>query len=104
MELAARWRASGLTAAEFGRQQEVGAHRVRYWARRAKVGGVAGGQPEFYVMTAGGPAGAGTGPRPQAEQVPSRRGGTAVVIVVPLPAGRRALADALGAVLSEVKS
>lgn len=103
-ELARRWRASGLSASEFCRRNQVALHVLRYWAL-----GKAGSRPnsvkprDFFVVTAGD----GMVPAPDAgsargTEAPPCDEGKAVVIVIPLRSGAAAFGEALAAVLREV--
>ena len=100
-ELAERWRASGLIAAEYCRRHRVKLHVLRYWATQSKREEAAKGRSEFFVVAAK-PSQASnedeTGPADGARRID---GSSAVVIVVPLQPGARALAETLKAVFAE---
>ena len=97
--LAAQWQASGMTAAEFSRQNHVPMHVLRYWRGRSTHD--AGKTGDFFVMTANGHDGA---PEPKDPLASASAGLHAVVIVVPLRPDGRSLTEALRAVFGEVRS
>ena len=96
--LVAGWRASGLSASEFGRRNDVPEHVLRYWAGRVRSGKTSAIRPaDFYVVNAGEPQENGARP-----ETPSREVAKAVVIIVPLRPKGRELAETLRAVFAEV--
>ena len=96
--LVERWRASGVSAPTFCRQNGVAQHVLHYWARRNSGSDAQGAGPaDFFVMSAEPPA--------VADDVGSDSASSrAIIIVVPLRSKAGGLAEALRAVLGEVIS
>ena len=103
-ELAERWRASGLTAAEYSRRHGVNFHVLRYWAARSFEPKTRAKAADFFVVSAG-----HNPPKAQQEPQEAVDGVSgdhlrAVVIVVPLRGGPEALTEALRVLLAEERS
>lgn len=99
------WRASGLTGPEYCRRTGVGLHVLRYWAKNRREKSATKIRPDFVVVTAGQdvlePA---TRKSPEQRIGPVRSSANALMIVLPLGSKSETLADALRAVLHEVRS
>jgi transposase-like protein len=93
--LVERWRASGVSAPVFCRQNGVAQHVLYYWARQNSGSNAQAAAPaDFFVMRAEPPA--------VADDVGSHAASRAIVIVVPLGSKAGGLAETLRAVLGEV--
>jgi len=100
LALAGEWQRSGQTPAHFCRTRGVAAHRLRYWRRQAaEIQRTTPAAQDFFTFEAPKVAESAATERAHVEAAVEIRVSEAVLVRVPLGAGRAVLAQTLSAVL-----